>query len=996
MYIMRRKIITLAVLVFLAAMPCSVEAQIPDKRANLEYIESMLERNRWGDARVALSAVSSKLDPISDRRDIEWVEYYKVLCALELGVGDVESMMENYVERFPTSVYSDHIPFMMACYECDRGYIKRAKKLFDEVDYRSLDAYERERYDIRVGYIYFLENNYNLASAHFQKIKPISEYYHHALYYNAYIAYSQQRNAEAERAFRELANYDTYDQLSPFYLLQLEYRKGNYDYVITEGERLMPLVTDDTHADLVRIIAESYFIKGDYANAIRYTSNKSEEQMSRQENYIKGYSLYRMARYDAAVSPLLKVCGANDALTQNASYHLGDCYLRIGNKSKAADAFAMASVDGFDKDIAHDALLNYGRLKFELGGGIFNEAVNVLQEYLKRYPQTAYTSEVKELLIAAFYNSEDYDVAYKAIHELPNPDSDILAVLQKVAVFRAVEAIDANNWDDAEALLKEAKDIGIVPKYNALTLYWQAEVAYHKGDVERAKQCYEDYIRRAPKSEMEYHFAHYGLGYANLALNKMEDAQSAFNTFVREYTMRDSYLYDAHNRLGDAYFAVREFSDARKIYSIVAQASTDQRHYANYQLAKIDGIDNKPKAKIDRLKSIVSDNEGAYVDDAWYELGRTYISMEKYNDGAKTLQEFVDSDYLSPYYVSALSDLALAYYNLGRKDDARVCYEKVVDYDPESADAMEAVRGIREIYVSQGRVDDYFAYAERKGLQSDMSAVARDSLTFAAAKNVYLNGDMTAACQKLNNYLDSFVSGYNRTEALFYLSDCYVVLEKNAEALKTMRLLLDHGRSNYSDRVLDVYSRMSYDMGEYENSAMAYRELYDISHDAKQRAIVSEGYVEATLKYGDGTTIKHLAKDVESMSDASDWARRRSQLAKADVLRKEGSMADALDVYETLAKDKRNAEGAEAYYRLVEYDYKSGNYERAEQRVYSLGECGSMYWQAKIYLVLGDVLVKTGNTFQARATYQSIVDGYSPKDDGVVEEAKQRIASLPK
>jgi hypothetical protein len=34
-----------------------------------------------------------------------------------------------------------------------------------------------------------------------------------------------------------------------------------------------------------------------------------------------------------------------------------------------------------------------------------------------------------------------------------------------------------------------------------------------------------------------------------------------------------------------------------------------------------------------------------------------------------------------------------------------------------------------------------------------------------------------------------------------------------------------------------------------------------------------------------------------------------------------------------------------------------------------------MYWQAKIYLVLGDVLVKTGNTFQARATYQSIVDG---------------------
>jgi hypothetical protein len=38
----------------------------------------------------------------------------------------------------------------------------------------------------------------------------------------------------------------------------------------------------------------------------------------------------------------------------------------------------------------------------------------------------------------------------------------------------------------------------------------------------------------------------------------------------------------------------------------------------------------------------------------------------------------------------------------------------------------------------------------------------------------------------------------------------------------------------------------------------------------------------------------------------------------------------------------------------------------------------------------------TNNTFQARATYQSIVDGYSPKDDGVVAEAKERISKLPK
>ena len=59
-----------------------------------------------------------------------------------------------------------------------------------------------------------------------------------------------------------------------------------------------------------------------------------------------------------------------------------------------------------------------------------------------------------------------------------------------------------------------------------------------------------------------------------------------------------------------------------------------------------------------------------------------------------------------------------------------------------------------------------------------------------------------------------------------------------------------------------------------------------------------------------------------------------------------------------------------------------------------MGNSGSMYWQAKSFIILGDILVKQGNNFQARATYQSIVDGYTPADDGIVAEAKARIKNL--
>lgn len=81
-----------------------------------------------------------------------------------------------------------------------------------------------------------------------------------------------------------------------------------------------------------------------------------------------------------------QVCGADDALTQNASYHLADCYLRGGDKQRAMQSFAMAANEAFDAAIAEDALFNYGKLQYELGGGLFNEAIHVLNRYIAQYP----------------------------------------------------------------------------------------------------------------------------------------------------------------------------------------------------------------------------------------------------------------------------------------------------------------------------------------------------------------------------------------------------------------------------------------------------------------------------------------------------------------------------------------------------------------------------------------------------------------------------------
>ena len=89
------------------------------------------------------------------------------------------------------------------------------------------------------------------------------------------------------------------------------------------------------------------------------------------------------------------MAGPDDKLSQNASYHLADCYLRMGRKQQAMQSFAMASSEGYDDAISEDALFNYGKLQYELGGGYFNEAINVLNRYIARYPNSGRVPQVK-------------------------------------------------------------------------------------------------------------------------------------------------------------------------------------------------------------------------------------------------------------------------------------------------------------------------------------------------------------------------------------------------------------------------------------------------------------------------------------------------------------------------------------------------------------------------------------------------------------------------
>ena len=372
----------------------------------------------------------------------------------------------------------------------------------------------------------------------------------------------------ARAGFTELSRSAAYGAVAPFYLLQIEFNEGNYRYVVTTGGSLIDRAAGERRTELERIVAEGWFHLGDYGRTEEFLDayRRSGGEMGRNENYLLGYSLYRQARYDEARPCLQQVCGADDALTQNASYHLADCYLRGGDKRRAMQSFAMAANEAFDAAIAEDALFNYGKLQYELGGGLFNEAIHVLNRYIAQYPTSERAVQARELLIAAYYNSRNYEAAYTALKHYPSPDGNLRAALQKIAYFRGLEAYSRGDLDGAAQSLSESAAINVSPKYGALARFWLGEIAFARGDYAEAERRYKEYLHRAPRTEDEYAKAHYNLGYCYFDRGDMSNAYASFARFNQLYSAADRYKADALNREADARYSLRQFSAALATY----------------------------------------------------------------------------------------------------------------------------------------------------------------------------------------------------------------------------------------------------------------------------------------------------------------------------------------------------------------------------------------------------------------------------------------------
>ena len=137
------------------------------------------------------------------------------------------------------------------------------------------------------------------------------------------------------------------------------------------------------------------------------------------------------------------------------------------------------------------------------------------------------------------------------------------------------------------------------------------------------------------------------------------------------------------------------------------------------------------------------------------------------------------------------------------------------------------------------------------------------------------------------------------------------------------------------------------------------------------------------------------ATNLLNISQVDAELRQEAMLVAGNSAVEVGEYATAKTWYRQLANSGSNDLCAEAAYHLADIALNQDkDISACETQIKAIlaSNYSSEYWYARTFILYGDLYKEKGNYFQARHTYQSIVDNYEGAE--LVQMARARIAEV--
>ena len=1003
---MNRKIVTV-ILVSLMATGAAVKGQVSFSG---EEITSLLNNGyeMFGKAKytAAIGLFDKWLENEKTGNRIQRAdaEYHAALASMRLMAPDAEYRMHRFITGNAESPMLNQARFESGLYCYQQRNYSCAIEWFEQTDRNMLDEKELPEYLFKLGYSHYRRGDTKRAQMLFAELTDVdTDYTPPAIYYFSAIAYENGFYKTALEGFERLKGDETFGSIVPFYITQIYYLDKNYDGILEMAPALIDQAGKTRETELYRFIGDAHFQKGNYSEAIPYLEKfiKETRLSDRNDKYELAYSYYQTGATDKATKLFNEVVGRSDILTQNAYYMLGSCYLKAGDKKKAQMAFSAAAGMSFDPDVQEEALFNFAKLAYENSYAPFGEGIDALHNYIRTYPNSDHVSEAYDYLISAYMRLKNYQAALNSLEKISSKDERLKEAYQKVAYFRGIEQFRNRQYADAvtmfgKSLMYKEKN----PDLHARALYWRGESNYRLGNNDAAVNDWETFRKLPGVSSMsEYDLIDYNLGYVWYNAGEYAKALPYFMAYNNRADLneRPDVVIDARNRIADCYYIRADYPSAISYYDRVIEYGKTDADYAMFQKGFAQGLSNNNQAKITTLTGLINKYpKSAYVPNALFERGRAYVATDQPSKGEADFTNIIAWYTGSQFVPPAMVQLGLIYYNAGDNEKAVAQFKKVIETYRNTPEARNAVNGLRNAYTEMDDVEAYFAYMKNVEGLGDIDAATRDSMLYISGENQYVKGNCERSSEIFRNYLTEFPSGSFATNARFYLADCMNRSGKVDEALDLYLKVVSVGNNQFMEQSLLGAASITFGKKDYRGAWSLYERLGREASSPENRLYAYTGMMRSASALEDDEKVIASADLVLGSEKLTEDLAREATFLTAKANQRLGNNADALDDYRRVAQEVTTAYGAESKYRVAELLWIAGDINGSEKEANEFVDMSSphAYWTGKTFLLLSDIAVKKGDTFQAKATLQSLIDYYTDKNDGIIDEAKAKLAAL--
>ncbi|GAO44282.1 hypothetical protein FPE01S_03_03200 [Flavihumibacter petaseus NBRC 106054] len=934
------------------------------------------------------------VDRTSHALDYAEIRYYTLVCGLRENEKGVLEEANEFVALDDNQSRVELMSFYLGEYYFRHQNYYEAVRYYEKTSVEHLSNEEVASLKFHQGYSYFNLQRFEQAKPLLDAVRQTkgSADYAAANYYYGFIAFRDKQYREALNAFKEVENDPVYRDVVPYYIATIYYITGDKDKALQYAETNQKKGSGYYQLELQRLIGHAWFEKGDAAKALPYLENYASKSKTpqRQDLYELAHSYYQTGNYTKAIAGFKQLSGKEDSLAQNAMYLLGDAYLKTGQKANARNAFLFCSINSSNPAQQEVSKFNYGKLSYELG--FTDIALTELQQYLEKYPNGANQAEARELLIGVMARTSNYKDALVLLDGIKNPSEQAKQFFPAILYGRATELVNDGRLPEADALLDRTIKASYNQQVLPLAYFWKGEIAFRSNRFDDAIRYYSEYLA-APKvnSEVNPAHAHYNLGYAYLKKEQYQQAMGEFEKVAGKPTPRTgSVEQDAYARVADCYYMQRNYPKAGFYYDQIILNAWPASDYAGFQKAMIAGI-SKPAEKIRLLQQLQKQyGQSSLIPDANMEIANTYLADEKFREALPFLNAIVRDPGSGGYKPKAYLSAGIAYFNLDNNAEALKQFNELLQLYPHSPEADEALDNARAIYLEEGKSSEYVAFSKKMG--RDISSAQQDSLAYAEAELQLSNGNFNNALQRYDAYLSKYPEGRYAVEANYYKAEIYMSRKDWTNAAAGYEAVAARVPNKFGEKSLLQAARLNFfDLKNYDKSAELYSRLKEFSTTEENKLEAMRGLLRSQYQLNKWADATPNAKELMDAKGAGVDDKLLANMVLARAAQDAGQYDLAISYFKAAAGTSKGEMSAEARYGIAWCLFQQGKFKEAEKSAFEVVNKNGSYelWVTRSYLLLGDIYMKQGDLFNAKATYQSVLENSDIAE--IKEEAQRKL-----